>query len=105
MPENTGPLHFVHLSGDRLYTTANETLYVYSMIEFTSPTATYQLGIDEWCYKGLIIDNRLYLGGNGRLHIFEVTPSLAEPLRPITNIATKTFALKILRVGNDLLLG
>ena len=32
---------FVYLSEDRLYTEANETLYVYSLDHLTSPSATY----------------------------------------------------------------
>jgi hypothetical protein len=88
-----------------LYTETDKTLYVYSMNDLTSPSATYQLGDEEWCYSALICDNRLYLGGYYKVHIFEVTPSLTEPLIPVTKIPTKSDVFKILRVGDELLLG
>ena len=93
---------FVYLWGDRLYTEADKTLFVYSFSDFTSPSATYPLGK---CYSALITDNRLYLGKASELLIFEVTPSLSEPLTPVTKIPTKHCVYKILRVGDDLLLG
>jgi hypothetical protein len=74
-------VRFVYLGGDRLYTTADETLFVYSMSDHTSPIATYQLG-DE-CYSGIITDNHLYLGGDEKLHVFKVTSSLTQPLIPV----------------------
>jgi hypothetical protein len=92
-----------YLWGDKLYTEANETLYVYSLGDLTSPLATYPLGVK--CYSALISENRLYLGGVRKLHIFEVTPSLTEPLTPVTQITTKMPVNKIFRVGDDLLLG
>ena len=96
-------VNFVYLSEDKLYTDRYETLYVYLVGDLTSPLATYPLG--ECCCSALITENRLYLGGTGKLHIFEVTPSLTEPLIPVTQIPTKHGVLKILRVGDDLLLG
>ena len=102
-PEGTDYLYFVYLNGDRLYAEVDETLYVYSVGDLTSPSATYPLG--SGCVSGLITDNRLYLGGYYKLHIFEVTPSLTEPLRPVNKIPTKSWVYKILRVGDDLLLG
>jgi hypothetical protein len=93
----------VYLWGDRLYTEADKTLYVYSVDDLTSPSATYpQL---DYCYSALITENRLYLGGVYKLHIFEVTPSLTQPLTPVTKIPTKSYVFKILRVGDELLLG
>jgi hypothetical protein len=103
LPESTGTVWFVYLWGDRLYTEADETLYVYSLSNLTSPSATYPLG--NKCYSALITENRLYLGGACKLHIFEVTPSLTEPLTPVTKIDTEKGVNKILRVGDDLLLG
>jgi hypothetical protein len=82
-----------------LFTEADETLYVYSVGNLTSPCATYSLG-DE-CNSGIITENRLYLGGTCKLHIFEVTPSLTEPLTPVTKIPTMKSVNKILRVGDD----
>jgi hypothetical protein len=52
-----------------------------------------------------MIDNRLFLAGAFKLHVHEVTTSLTEPLTPLTVINTKEIVLKILRVGNQLLLG
>jgi hypothetical protein len=85
LPGNFG-VRFVYLSEDKLYTQENKTLYVYSLGEITSPSATYLL--DTRCCSALITENRLYLGGKCRLHIFEVTPSLTEPLTPVTQIPT-----------------
>ena len=93
----------MYLSGDRLYTAADKTLYVYSMSDFTSPIATYPLG--GKCYSGMIIDDRLYLGGNYKLHIFKLSSSLTQPLSPVKAITTKESVYKLLRVGNELLLG
>jgi hypothetical protein len=82
-----------------LYTAGgDETLYVYSMSDHTSPIATYQLG--GRCFSGIITDNHLYLGGDEKLHVFEVTTSLTHPLIPVKVIDTKDWVLKILRVGN-----
>jgi hypothetical protein len=104
LPDND-PVYFVYLSEDKLYTEADKTLYVYSLSDLTSPCATYPL--DDDCHSALITENRLYLGGWKKLHIFEVTPSLTEPLTPVTQTPTENYAnvLKILRVGDDLLLG
>jgi hypothetical protein len=93
----------VYLWGDRLYAEADKTLYVYSVGDLTSPSATYPVG--AWCYSALITEKRLYLGGVYELHIFEVTPSLTQPLTPVTQIPTEDSVYKILRVGDDLLLG
>jgi hypothetical protein len=71
--------------------------------DLTSPSATYPLG--GFCFSGLITENRLYLGGGKKLHIFEVTPSLTEPLTLVTQIPTEDYVNKILRRGDDLLLG
>jgi hypothetical protein len=82
---------------------ADEALYVYSLSDLTAPSATYpRLGS---CKSALITDNRFYLSGYHMLHIFEVTSSLTEPLTPVTQIPTKHYVYKILRVGDDLLLG
>ena len=86
LPESYKAVAFVYLSGDRLYTAADKTLYVYSMSDHTSPIATYQLG--GQCDSGIIADNHLYLGGE-KLHVFEVTTSLSQPLIPVKVIHTE----------------
>jgi hypothetical protein len=103
LPESDNIVYFVYLSGDRLYTSADETLYVYSMIDHTSPIATYQLS--KRCLSGIIADNHLYMGGKEKLHVFEVTTSISQPLIPVKVIDAKRWLLKILRVGNELILG
>jgi hypothetical protein len=79
LPESVNRVSFVYLSGDILYTEADKTLYVYSMSYHTSPIATYQL--DGRCFSGIITDNHLYLGGKKKLHVFEVSNSLTQPLK------------------------
>jgi hypothetical protein len=71
--------------------------------DLSSPFATYPLASD--CYTAIIIDNRLYLGGGYKLHIFEVTTSLTQPLKLVTVIETTSKVRKALRVGQELLLG
>ena len=102
-PESPNMVQFVYLWGGRLYTEVDKTLYVHSVGDLTSPSATYPLG--DFIRSGLISENRLYLGGKYKLHIFEVTPSLTQPLTPVTEIPTKDVVYKILRVGDALLLG
>jgi hypothetical protein len=53
----------------------------------------------------MINDNRLYLAGLNYLKIFELTTSLTQPLTPVTEITTKYWVFKILRMGHYLLLG
>jgi hypothetical protein len=102
LPE--GYVFFVYLSGDRLYTVADWTLYVYSMSDHTSPIATYQLG--GKCCSAIIVDNHLYLGDVRKmLHVFEVTTSLTQPLVPVIVIGTESWVCKILRVRHELILG
>jgi hypothetical protein len=89
---------FVYLNGDRLYTETGFNLYVYSLSDFSSPIATYPLG--GQCRSGIITDNRLYLGGGeNKLHIFEVTTSITQPLNLVTVISTESYVYKILRAG------
>jgi hypothetical protein len=64
----------------------------------SSPLATVPLSFN--CYSAIIIDKRLFLGGDFELHVHEVTPSLTEPLTPLTVINTKQPVFRILRVGN-----
>ena len=92
----------MYLTGDRLYTTSDKTLYVYLVSDKTSLIATYSLSND--CYSGLS-GNRLYLGEEYYLEIFDLATSLTQPLTLVTQIKTKDYVLKILMVGNQLLLG
>ena len=82
--------HFLLLSGDRLYTTAQETLHVFSMSDFTSPIATYEL---PGCYfPFLIADNRIFLNGfnNRSIIIYEISTSLTQPLIQLAKIETRS---------------
>ena len=103
LPESSYGVSFVYLWADRLYTEIDKTLNVYSVGDLTSPFATYPLG--DWCSSALITENRLFLCGSYNFQIFEVTPSLTEPLIPVIKIPIKETVYKILRVDNDLLLG
>ena len=94
---------FVYLNGDRLYTERGENLYVYSLSDLYSPIATYPLR--GRCLSGIITDNCLYLGGVKGLHIFEVSDSISQPLKQVKVIDTKHYVYKILKVGQELLLG
>jgi hypothetical protein len=96
-------VYFVYLNGDRLYTGRGYNLYVYSLSDLSSPIATYPLG--DRCFSGIINDNRLYLGGKKKLHIFEVTTSITQPLMPVTVIPNESYVFIILRAGHELLLG
>ena len=80
-----GPVYFVCLSEDRLYTITDKTLFVYSLSDLTSPISTYPMACE--CLSGMIIDNRLYLGGRN-LFVFKVNTSQTHPLTPVTIIAT-----------------
>jgi hypothetical protein len=63
----------VLLSGDRVYTAALNTLYVYSLGDLTHPIATYKLN-DIVAWSALIVDNRIYLGMNDKkLQVFEIS--------------------------------
>jgi hypothetical protein len=103
LPESVLSVHIVYLWRDRLFTENNWSLYVYSLIDLTSPAVTYWLG--DIGHSALITDNHLFVGGASELHIFEVTSSLTKPLIPVTKIPVKGILHKILRVGDDFLLG
>jgi hypothetical protein len=103
LPAGNDEVSFVYLNGDRLYTERGKNLYVYSLSHLYSPIATYPLG--GQCKSGIITDNCLYLGGGNKLHIFEVTASISQPLKQVIVIDTQDWVNKILRVGQELLLG
>jgi hypothetical protein len=62
LPSMSDYVYFVYLSGDKLYTSANDTLYVYLVSEITSPIATYLLRGE--CHSAIISDDCLYIGGD-----------------------------------------
>ena len=78
LPKSDERVFFVHLSGDRLYTEADKTLYVYSVSDLTLPICTYPL--DGRLFSVIIIDDCLYLGGNFELIAFKVSSSIYHPL-------------------------
>jgi hypothetical protein len=100
-------VNFVLLSGDRLYTHADNTLYVYSMSDFTSPIATYHL--KGYCCSGLIADNRIFLGicdySSCSLHVYEIRTSITEPLEELSSIRTNGDVIKMIKVGQEIMLG
>ena len=91
------------LSGDRLYAAAEKTLYVFSVSDHKSPIATYELS--DWCFSGIITDKHLYLSVYKKLYVFEETTSIMQPLLPPKIIEIEAGAHKILRVGDELILG
>lgn len=103
LPAGNGEVFFAFLNGDRLYTEIGETLYIYSAIDLSSPTASFHLG--DRCISGIATEDRLYLGGGERLHVFEVTASMIQPLNFLIAIPTKSSVLIMQRVGHELLLG
>ena len=63
------------LNGDRVYIFADKAIYEYSVRELTHPIATYPL--NGHVFSALIVDNRLYLGINQGMQVFEVSSSLS----------------------------
>jgi hypothetical protein len=97
-------VNFVLLSGDRLYTAAYKTLFVYSASEFTSPIATYVIPVK--CWSGLIVNNCLFLGGgSSKIIVYEISTSLSKPLKLLASIETRYFIIKVIKVGQELVLG
>ena len=103
LPGVSDRVFFVYLNRDRLYTERSKNLYVYSLSNLLTPIATYPIG--SRCWSGIINENRLYLGGEKKLHIFEATTSITQPLIMLTVIDTASGVSKILKVGHELLLG
>ena len=92
------------MSEDRLYTVGNDTLYVYSMSDLTSPIATYKA--PSFCGSALIADNRLFLGGNSiQIIVYEISTSLPEPLKELATIETFDVISKMMKFGQALVLG
>ena len=58
-------VYFLYLNGDRLYTERGEDLHVYLLSDLYSPIAIFRLA--SKCYSGIIVDNRLYIGGAEKL--------------------------------------
>ena len=73
------------------------------MADLSSPIATYPIG--GVCWSGIIADNRLYLGGQKKLHVFDVTTSLSQPLRQVAVIPTEDYVSKVMKMKNNLMLG
>ena len=75
-----GYVNFLLLSGDRMYTSADKILFVFSVSDLSSPIATYDLPSSY--SKVLISDNCLFLGASNTYYItvIEITTSLSKPL-------------------------
>jgi hypothetical protein len=104
LPESDYRVNFVYLCGDRLYTVEDMTLSVYSVSDPTSPVVIYQTKV-SYCYSGIIADNHLYLGGYKKVWVYKVTTNVTQPLILVKEIQTKQWVYKLLRVGNEILLG
>jgi hypothetical protein len=81
---------------------------VHQVSNLTSPPKTYHLEDLETCFSALITDKRLYVSGITKLHIFEVNTNDDEPLIRLSKIPTNgglCGVYKILRIGDELLLG
>jgi hypothetical protein len=97
------PVTMVYLNEDRLYTEVDTILRVYLLKDLTTPIATYPLkGHSETC---LVTGNRLYLGAADKLHVFEVSKSLAQPLEEVSQITLHDNLYKISRMDRELVLG
>ena len=55
-------MQFVLLNEERVYSAADNILYVHLLSDLKTPIAKYPL--DDICNACIIADNRLYLGGN-----------------------------------------
>jgi hypothetical protein len=83
---DNGYVNFLLLSGDRMYTSVDNILYVFSVSDLSSPIATYDL---PWSYTKLIIsDNRLFLGASNThdITVIEINTSLSKPLIELVEI-------------------
>jgi hypothetical protein len=87
-----------------LYTEAGATLSVYSVSDPTSPVVIYQIDVG-YCRSGIIADNHLYLGGCEKVRVYKVTTDFTQPLILVKEVQTKQLVYKLLRVGNEILLG
>jgi len=102
-------VNFVYLHEERLYTAGGKTLYVYSVMDLSSPLAVFPLG--DYCFSGLIVDSRLYLSVDDKLHVYDLpsqssTPQQQAPLTRVNVIRTKSIVFKMLRIGHqELLMG
>lgn len=94
----------VLLSGERLFTSADKNLYVYSLSDLSSPIATYDLLDAGW--SGIIVDNILLVDGDSfKIMVYEISTSITVPLKQIAIIETIDTIRKVLKVGQELVLG
>ena len=78
---------------------------MYSVSEITSSLATYDL-VDR-CNSGLIADSRLFLDGgiSNKIIVYEMQISLSDPLKKVASIETKNYIRKMIKLGQELVLG
>jgi WD40 repeat protein len=98
-------VNFVLLSRKNLYTSVDKTLYVYKGSDLNSPIATYDLPAK--CWTGLTDKNYLFLGGKtSNIFIYEISSSdKKRPLNRKVTIQTKQPVFKIIKLGQELMLG
>jgi len=99
-------VQFVIFFNDRLYTALSKTLYVYAVADLSKPLATYPLPT-IYTNSGLATDTNLYVASFKTLNVYDLSPSLTQPLKLVRQIKLKQTAFKMLSlVGeNELLLG
>ena len=103
LPRSRDAVFFVLLSGDRLYTSEFGNLYVFSVSNLALPIASYDL--PENCISGLIANNCLFLGASNCIIVYEISASLTSPLKQLSKIQTIEWILKMITVGQELVLG
>ena len=75
-------MHFVTSCSDRLYTALSKTLYVYAVADLSKPLATYPLPT-VYTNSGLATDTNLYVASFKTLNVYDLSPSLSQPLKLI----------------------
>ena len=98
-------ISFVLLSGDRLYTVIDDYLYIYSMKNLSSFIQRYPF---DKCFNtsGVITETHLYVTSWEKLNVLKLTSDDNNPLQLLNSITLPVrYVFKILRVGNELLLG
>lgn len=77
---------------------------MYSLSDLRSPIATYDLLDTGW--SGIIVDNILLVDGDSfKIMVYEISTSITVPLKQLAIIETIDTIRKVLKVGQELVLG